>query len=302
MSAYYASAYRAANLDVPTWKPNDGYTVGTDSDSLLDATGNLEFTAPVDGLLIWSLSIQRVDQGVWGRYFHRHYIDDALWPPGWTNLYGGQHLGGGRSFQPTVYSDTYFMHIPMLAGEVHRWDHYSSHATHDILGDIEKHRTRHLFIPTGEGPTTQILGMSGNLGPWAGGPTFRRLTGFDRPMTTDTSWVGVDEETFTMPADGYLITHFHTHDVSNVNRQQLRAHLRIHIDADGGLVRNIGGRKLQQTSWGHVIPSPIVPVSAGDEILVDWQHEAIGDSWEHRGYDSLADGNEYSFIVLQLFT
>jgi hypothetical protein len=120
-------------------------------------------------------------------------------------------------------------------------------------------------------------------------------------MTTDTSWVGVDEETFTMPSDGYLITHFHSRAVANSNRQQWRAHLKIHINADGGLVRNIGGRKLQQTSWGQVIPSPIVPVSEADEILVDWQHEAIGDNWEHRGYDSLADGNEYSFIVLQLF-
>jgi hypothetical protein len=267
---------------------------------LLDVTGAIEFTAPVDGLLIWQNSLKWTDTGKSDTLFNRHYIDGALWPSGWVNRYNGGLIGNAYAY----YQSTCYAHIPMSSGEVHKVDYYTSHFTHTLLGGQNTNRMQYLYIPDTDGIADVVMvGKSDNQGPYTHGSTWRELTGFDRPMSTS-EWVGVDEKTFTVPDDGWIIAAFHSMDAStNVNQQRQHMHIRPNINSDGGLQKNEGGRKYQQSTWQQYPHSPIIPVSSGDEIVWDWAFGSFGtDSYTIKGYNDVADGYDYSHMVIKLFT
>jgi hypothetical protein len=299
MAVTFASAYRTTNWAPNGWAAVSGYTVETDPAGLLDATGNLEFTALGDGLLIWQNSVKWTDPNKSDTLFNRHYIDGAIWPTGWANRYNGGLVGHEGAY----YQSTCYAHIPMSTAEVHRTDYYASHFTHTLLGGQNVQRIQYLWVPDSDGIfDVMMVGKSANQGPFTAGATWHELTGFDRPMSSS-EWVGVDEKTFTVPADGYIIAHFHSQDSStNLNQQRQHMHIKPDINSDGGLQKNEGGRKYQQSTYQQYPTSPIIPVSSGDEIVWNWAFESFGsDQYTIKGYNDVADGIDYASMAIKLF-
>lgn len=124
---------------------------------------------------------------------------------------------------------------------------------------------------------------------------------WDITVRGDGSWLGVDNETFTMPNDGWLVATVQTYDLSGFAQQRLHVRGRISIDGVTDVDTLGGGLTAENSGWNSTINFPITPVLEGEEVKFDFQFSAFSsETYNRYGF---AEASKWgTLITLRLFT
>jgi hypothetical protein len=257
----FVRAYRTATISYTTsWQITDFDVEVIDTNGMWDGTN--KFTADEDGhaFFFWCGKRDTGGYSATGKMLRAYPVDGVA--PG--TLYGGSN----NLKYPAIHTNDFY-HQPMASGEYAQFNGYTiPNAT--ISAGIT-HNLQVLWLPAGEGAIIQRFGITGDGNTLtSSNPGYAQILDFDRILYSDGDWKDDGDDSFTMPADGYLVTQLHMRAVVNVSAQQNYVGFRVMVN-DATNDYSYGSRSVRYTSRPTTYHA-ITPVSEGDVIKYEWNY------------------------------
>lgn len=286
----FVQVYRTTTIVVPaSWQIVTFDVENIDTNGMWDGTN--KFTADEDGHAFFFWCGQR-DSGSFshlGKMIRAIPIDGAA---------PGGHYGGSNNLKYSSIHTNDFLHLAMASGEYIQFNEYAIPTVTVKAGTT--HNLQVLWLPTGEGALIQRFGITGDGNTLtASDPGYTQITGFDRDLYGDASWKDVGDDSFTVPADGYLVSQLHTRSVISTADQQQYLGFRVMVN-DVTNDYSYGSRS-SRYSTRPITFHAITPVSSGDVIKYQWNHWNIGGRvYNMLGFTTAGDV-DVTHLTMQLF-
>ena len=276
----FAKAYKTGTtVQTTTWQTYNYDVEVTDTDGIWD--GSISKFGPVTGdgiIMVWKTYERPAGgQDTWLRTLTAMTVNG-------TAVNTGDYFGqDGAKWGAIPFTDMGMKRI--LNGDYIVVQHWMDTSYTLTGGDVNNVRV--LFIPDGaeEGAIDiQRYGLATSQAV-VSDASWNKLTGWDRSLYGDGSWVDGSGEEWTMPADGYLLTHLHIRDHSEINSQSNYVLVRVKVDGATTSydVYSNPVRYTGRPQWFDMV----TPVSAGDVISYEMRFISFDASQTYtiRGYD-----------------